>query len=161
MSVDAGSLSDRILRLTREETMEAALALSDELAGDASAPDSAKAFLEEVRDAPLRNLEVTEELARLVLQIAAADSELEPTVREVLDSVGTKAFILGGLEIVALAALAVAALHIIISKGRTADTEIITVKLGPDGQVAEVITSRNQTFGVSTRLGDLVSAVAG
>jgi hypothetical protein len=82
-------------------------------------------------------------------------------VREILDAVGRRAFILGGLEIVALAALAVAALHVVISKGRRDRNKELTVKFGPNGEVTEMVFSEKETFGISADLGGIVAGAVG
>jgi hypothetical protein len=158
---DTHDLILRIQALTREEVMEAALAFGDALDTGEELEGEAGRFVEAVEQAPLKHIEETEELARVLLLVAAGDEELAPTVRRILDGVGGKAFILGGLEIVALASLAVAALHIVISKGRTREKTTTTFKYGPDGKIIEGVVTKEQTFGISPNIGGIVTAVAG
>lgn len=161
MTQDISTLVDRIEALTREEVMEAGLALSQELdAGDVSDAEGRR-FVESVESAPLQHIVEAEELARVLLLAAAADPELAPTVEEILDSVGGKAFILGGLEIVALAALAVAALHIVVSKGRKSDVVETTLHFGPDGRVTDLTVKKDRRFGISANIGKILASAAG
>lgn len=147
MAQDARELIVRIKALSREETMEAALALGAELDTGEEPQGEARRFVDEVEQAPLRHVEETEDLARVLLLAAAADDEYAPTVRRVLDAVGTKAFILGGLEIVALAALAVTALHIVVSKGRTSRTTT-RYECDDEGKPTAVVVEEEK-FGIS------------
>ena len=134
MAEDTKDLVGRIQGLTREETMEAALALGAELGGDAEPPSEARGFLDQVEQAPLRHIDEGEELARVLLIAAAGDEEYAPTVRRIWDEVGQKVFILGGLEIVALVGLAVTALHIVVSKGRTSQSKTTTYEFDSEGK---------------------------
>jgi hypothetical protein len=161
MTEEVPELITRIQALTREEAMEAALALAEELDGGDEPQGEALRFVQAVKTAPLQHIEETEELARIILVAAAADGDLAPTVREILDAIGAKAFILGGLEIVALAALAVGALHVIISKGRKRQKKEITLKFGPNGEVTEMVIHEEVDYGISANLGGIVAAAAG
>lgn len=154
-------LVDRIQALTREEAMEAGLALGQLLDADEVAYDYGRQFVESVEEAPLQHIAEAEELARVLLLAAAADPELAPMVNEVLDAVGAKAFILGGVEIVALAALAVAALHIVVSKGKKSDSSEIAWQFGPDGSVTGLTMKKDTRFGISANIGKVVASAAG
>lgn len=160
MSDDTQNLITRINALTREEAMEAALALGDELNTDEELQGEVRRFVEEVEQAPLQYIEETEELARILLVAAADDNELAPTVRKILDAVGEKAFIFGGLEIIALAELVVAGLQIVISKGQTRNTNTTTFKFNPDGTIAEMVVREEQQFGISPGIGHLLADIA-
>jgi len=161
MAEETPELITRIQALTREEAMEAALALAQELDTGEEPQGEARDFVQAVETAPLQHIEETEELARVLLVAAAADEDLEKTVREILDAIGAKAFILGGLEIVALAALAVAALHIVISKGRSHENKELTLKFGPKGEVTEMVVRKEVAYGISANLGGIVAGAAG
>jgi hypothetical protein len=161
MAEETPELITRIQALTREEAMEAALALAQELEASEEPHGEAGRFVQAVKTAPLQHIEETEELARVLLVAAAADEDFAPTVREILDAIGTRAFILGGLEIVALAGLGVAALHILLSKGRTHENEELTLKFGPNGEVTEMVVRGEVGYGISADLGGVVAGAAG
>ena len=158
MAEDTKELVARIQALSREEAMEAALALGQELEGEAGADTNG--FVEAVEAAPLRHIEQTEELARVTLVVAAADPGLAVTVSEILDNVGAKAFILGGAEIIALAALGVAALRVVLSRGRESESRTTTLKYDEQGNVTEVVIEEQTSYGVSTDLGAVVAGAA-
>jgi hypothetical protein len=161
MAENAQELVARIRALTREETMEAALALGAELDTGEQPQGEARRFLDEVEQGPLRHVHETEELARVLLVTAAADDQYAATVRRILDNLGSKALTLGGLEIVALAALAVTALHIVVSKGRTSHSKTTTFEYGPDGKLAKAVVAEGDRFGISPAVGKVLGAVAG
>jgi hypothetical protein len=161
MAEERPGLITRIQALTREEAMEAALALAQELETGEEPQGEARRFVQAVNTAPLQHVEEIEELARIILVAAAADEDLAPTVREILDAIGTKAFILGGLEIVALASLAVAALHIIISKGRTRENKELTLEFDQNGNVKKMVIHGTTDYGIRADLKGIVAQAAG
>jgi hypothetical protein len=165
MADDITDLISRIRLLSREEAMEAGLALGEDLieSADQSAPLTAASasFVASVEASPLEHIEDVEELARVMLVAAAADPEFGPVVGEILDAVGRKAFLLGGSEIVALAAVAVSALHVVISKGRRAVSKTTTLRFGPDGGVTEFVIEDKVEFGISSSgVADIVESAA-
>ena len=161
MTEEIPDLITRVQALTREEAMEAALALAQELQTGEELQGEARRFVQAVKEAPLQHIEETEELARITLVAAVADEDLAPTVSEILDAIGTRAFILGGLEIVALAALAVAALHIIISKGRTRVDNALTLEFDHDGNVTKMVIRETTNYEISADLKGIVAQAAG
>lgn len=161
MVEETPELISRIQALTREEAMEAALSLAQELETGEEPQGEARRFVQAVKTAPLQHIEQTEELARIILMAAAADEDLAPTVREILDAIGSKAFILGGLEIVALASLAVAALHILISKGRTRENKEVTLQFDQNGNVTKMVIHGTTDYGISADLKGIMAEAAG
>lgn len=161
MTEDIPDLITRIQALTREEAMEAALTLAKELDTGEEPHGEASRFVQAVKTAPLQHIEETEELARIILVAAAADEDLAPTVRETLDAIGTKAFIFGGLEIVALAALAVAALHVVISKGRSREKTELKLEFNEEGKVTKMVVRKDVGYDISADLGGIVAGAAG
>lgn len=157
MSEGTDQLIARIESLSREEAMEAGLALGQELDPNQEADRAGQAFIDAVQAAPLKHIEQTEELARLVLVAAAADPRTADIVRDILDNVGSRAFILGGAEIVALAALAVAALHVVMSRGRQDESRTTTYKFDDQGRVTEMVVEETTTYGISADLGGVVA----
>jgi hypothetical protein len=123
--VGSDELIERIASLTREEAMEAALALDDALRQDTSEPGSP--YVAEVNDKPYEHLAEIEDLSRLVLVAAASQPESRADLEEALDAVGQRAFIFGGAEIVALAGLGVFVFSIIKSRGIASEEEEVEI----------------------------------
>ena len=161
MTEEIPELITRIQAFTREEAMEAALSLAQELQTGDVPQGEALRFVQAVRAAPLQHVEATEELARIILIAAATDEDLAPTVAEILGAIGAKAFILGGLEIVALAGLAVVALHIIISKGRTRESKDLTLEFDPHGNVTKMVVHQTTNYDIPADLKGIVAQAAG
>jgi hypothetical protein len=149
-------LLERLAELTRPEVLEAALAVGEQMGAGEASGEEAESFLAEVKDAPYAALEEVEQLARAALVAAASDPVGREVVREVVDRVGQKAFIFGGLEIVAVAVVGVALLQAVQAKGRTSEEE--TVEEGHDDQGRPYVKRyRKVTYG--PRLGRLLFSV--
>ena len=158
MTDETIELAHRILKLSREEALEAATALGRLLdANGTEPPPGTVAFLNEVEDRPLAYTEEIEGLARVLLLEAAADPELSDDVEEILDATGRTAFIFGGAEIVALAGLAVIALHTILSKGRKREKRS-KYKLDESGRPIELVIEEVE-YGLSPGVGGIVASV--
>ena len=108
---------EKINELDRDQAIEAARFISKSIAGDAQANKDDEALGTIVND-PYGHLPDVESLARLVLISASFTSEGKLEVERAIAGVGRKQFVLGGAEIVALAALGVVALKIIVTKGQ-------------------------------------------
>jgi predicted dinucleotide-utilizing enzyme len=122
-------LVERIVNLSREDAMEAALALQSKFGTAAADTD----YVAEVRESPNAHLAEVDDLARLVLLVGASDPELRESVEEAVEAVGRRAFIFGGAEIVALAAIGAFVFTSVQSKGKATEKKKTTVK--PDGTV--------------------------
>jgi hypothetical protein len=156
---DVQAVVARIQSLTREEAIEAALALEDEVEVEAAAPP-ADEFVATVESAPFDHLPEAEELARVVLVLAALDPETGPKVEEIVDRVGDKAFIFGGAEIVALVGLAVLAIHLFQTKGKKSETETTQIVIAPDG--TQTIMHKTETiYGIDPAVGEVVAGAVG
>jgi len=84
-----------------------------------------------ISDQPYQHLEEIEQMARLLLMEAATTGGYQGYVRSAVEGAGKKQVILGGMEIVALAAISLGALHVILSKGKTSER---TMKKNPRGK---------------------------
>lgn len=139
MTVDPRALAASVAALTREEAIEAALAMAEEIVGpDAHPgsgvwPEAAATFAGEVEESPYAHLPEVDDIARALLIVAGAGEEWGPQVSEVLAGVGRKALVFGAAEIVALAGLGVLALALVLSKGRSREKE--TIEFHEDGKL--------------------------
>jgi hypothetical protein len=123
--------------LSRDQAIEAARWVSRSLVGDKSVDESHPA-LQAIRDQPHAHLPDLENLSRLVLMSIASATEGAAEVERAIAEVGKKQLILDGVEIVTLAALGVAALEIIVTRGHGQTPDIIKF-LDRDGKLyAEV-----------------------
>ncbi|MGH3764189.1 MAG: hypothetical protein ACRDS0_05845 [Pseudonocardiaceae bacterium] len=144
------ALLDTIRSLDEAKALEAAQLLASALDAEPVPTPESPIFA-----APLEHRAEVAELCRLVLSVAATDPETQDLVEESIVGAGRKQLVLGGLEIVALATLALGALHVCISRGRTAEDETITVERRPDGTETTIIR-RSVQYGVSGQLSQLV-----
>lgn len=151
-------LLEKVSGLTREEVLEAALAVGEQLGTKEVSGEESEGFLAEAEGQPYAVLEEVEQLARTALIAAALDPASREAVQEVVDRVGQKAFIFGGAEIVAAGIVALALLQAIQSKGRTSEEE--TLEVGHDDRGRPYVKHRRKiTYGVSPRLGQLLSSI--
>jgi hypothetical protein len=123
-------LFDRISALTREEAMEAAVALQDSFG---NTTDGDTEYVADVKPSPNAHLSEVEDLARMVLLTGAVDPSLRPSVEGAVDAVGRRAFIFGGAEIVALATPGVFLFTSLQSGGKASEKEQNEIK--PDGTI--------------------------
>jgi len=130
---DDTTLATRISDLSREEAFEAVLALDDLLPADAPLDEPARELLAQVEGSPYGLLADVDDLARIMLSAAALTPEWRPAVEEVLDSVGHKAFVFGGTEIIAVGALVITGLSLVLSKGKA--KERVKLELDEDGKL--------------------------
>lgn len=115
----------RINKLGREQLIEAAGFVCRSLVGDEVVDETAPA-LQAIAEQPYRHLPDVESMSRLILISVASTPEGEKEVRDAIAGVGRRQFVLGGTEIVALAALGVVALKIIVTRGRGKINRTIT-----------------------------------
>lgn len=133
---------------------EAAQLLSATLGADAPSDILDRDF----KDHPIEHRANIVDLSRLLLMAAATDPDTQPLVSESIAGTGRKNLVLGGTELVVIAGLAVNALQICLSKGRTSKVEEITIEQREDGTSVASIRSK-VTYGVSARLATLIRAV--
>jgi hypothetical protein len=130
--MDAKELIEQIHQLSRERALEAAGFLADAITEESQPEIGADDKLKEITDQPYEHLEEIEQMARLLLMEAAMIEEYQGYVQSALEGAGKKQVILGGAEIVAIAIVALGALHVVVSKGKVseADTTIIIEENG-------------------------------
>lgn len=150
------ALAGKILALSREQAIEAVLVLQDELSIDESAGD---ALIETWKPSPYEHINDVEDLARVTLLAYAADDATAGVVGDIVDAVGQKNFVFGGSEIIAVGAIALAALQIVLSKGKTSSKR--TVKRSTNGDKETIEITEDVKYGISgvvARLIDIVSS---
>jgi hypothetical protein len=147
-------LTRRILDADRDTVYEAAQLYAATLDPDAGAVEPDHPVLQ----APLEHLEDIEDLARVVLLVAATSDPEEVSVA--LDGAGRRQLVLGGVELVALATLGLGALQILVTKGRTREVTTETVREGAGGD-REVVKTTETTYGISSQLASLLRGVIG
>lgn len=152
------ALVKTIKELPRDQAMEAARFLAEAMA--VTVDKRGATAVEPLTTEPYESLEEIDQLARLLMLASAADPELEDEVRSAIEGAGRKQFIFGGAEIVALAALAVSALHVVMTKGKKGETEKIKVEEKSDGTTVTTI-DRKVTYGITARLGQVLTGYFG
>jgi hypothetical protein len=152
------TLANSIEELPRDQALEAARFLAEAM--DVTPGGSDTKAVEPLTVQPFQNIEEIDQLARLLLLAAASDPELEGKVRQAIDGAGHKQFIFGGLEIVALAVLAITALHVVITKGKKSESEKIKIEEKPDGTTVTTI-DRKVTYGISAKLAGVLNSYFG
>lgn len=150
---DAALLVERIKGLTREEALEAALALADDLgAADHEQDNAIREFTAQVETNAFAHLPEVDDLARILLISAGLQARFRPGVEEILDAAGRKAFIFGGTEIVMLAGLGILALRLILSKAKDKETEHIEITSSDNGKVILKYKHEVRYVSLSTQL---------
>jgi hypothetical protein len=152
-------LVNSIEKLSREETLEAAQNLALQISPNASPNEREEELLKSFIEKPYENIQEIEQLARLVLLTAAADSENEEAVRSAIRGAGRKQLILGGAEIVVLATLALFALNLLVTKGKSSERRSVKIE-EEDGKTTFVIENE-VSYGISPSLGQLLKSYFG
>lgn len=145
----------RIAQLPREAVLEAALALRRELPELSDRRGEVDNFIKAVEREPFANVEDAEAIARTMLLLAALSPAYCSATQAAVAGVGSKAFVFGGAEIIAAAAIAVCGLEVIVSGGIKNRTEVITVEQQGDKRVVRV--ERKIEYGISGRLFELIT----
>lgn len=155
-------LIQRIQDLTREEAMEAALALEDLLggppAGEPELATEAQTFVVELEAEPFASVEDVEELARTALIVAGLDSSYRPAIEDILSRVGNKAFIFGGAEIVAAGIVAVRLVQVILTKGKHSEEGKTEISFDEKGGT-RIVHSHKTVYAAGPKLGGLLSSL--
>jgi hypothetical protein len=149
-------LVNQIESLSREEALEAAQHLGLLISEGRQAGEREEELLRDITNHPYANIEEIEQLSRILLLTAATLDGYEEAVRSAIDGAGRKQLILGGTEIVALAAIGLVALHILMTKGKSAEDEVINIK-EEDGKTV-VSIKRKTTYGISDSLGGILKS---
>jgi hypothetical protein len=155
----SNELIDRIHSLTRDQALEAARFVAKSLAGDEPA-DANIPELKAISEEPYRHLPDVEVLARLVLLSTAVTPEGAAQVEQAIAGAQRKQFILGGAEIVMLAALAVVALKIVVTKGKGKTTRRIKIRM-VDGEPVVEIEEIQESVSISKDLAAILHARLG
>jgi hypothetical protein len=148
-----------IENLSQEEALEAAGFVSEAISADSDRARPETALLKPITDKPYQNIAEIEQLARLLLITAALTPKYEVTVRKAVEGAGQRQFILGGAEIAGLGALALYALHILVTKGKESQEELIEVVTVGDQTTTTI--RKTTKYGVSARLGSMLKSVLG
>lgn len=149
-------LEKQINDLTREETLEAAQYLATKISGVHAPGERERELLQPFTDQPYANIEEIEQLARVLLLTAVNEDGYQDSVKVAIEGAGRKQLILGGAEIVALAGIGLIALHILMTKGKSAEEEAITIE-EKDGRTT-VSIKRKTNYGISGSLGKLLKS---
>ena len=154
-------LLKRIEGASRDEVLEAGRFFADQLAGDSADLKAAKDFAQGVARNPFAQVPALEQLSRALLAAGAQDPKLAVDVEDALDGATRKHFVLGGTEIVALAALAVIALRVIVTRGvgETKSNRRITVH--PDGRVELVVDESTKAITITEDLAAMFRGLVG
>ncbi|HEX8227750.1 MAG TPA: hypothetical protein VF826_00380 [Chloroflexia bacterium] len=152
-------LVSQIEALSREQVLEAAGFLGDRLTSDDAQWLAETPEIRQLTEEPYSNLEDLEQLCRLALVAGALTPEYEDHVRNAILGSGKKQFILGGLEIVALAVLAVGALHVIVTKGKKDEHEIMRITEEDGKKTVEI--QRHTRYGISGKIASMLKATFG
>jgi hypothetical protein len=149
-------LANQIRNLSREEALEAAQHLGLRISGSRQPGEREKELLQEITNHPNANIEEIEQLCRLLLFTAAMTDGYEDAVKAAIAGAGRKQFILGGAEIVALAAIGLVALHIVVTRGKSAEDEVMNVTEENGKTVVSI--QRKTTYGISDSLGKILKS---
>ena len=151
------NLFDDIQNLSREEVLEAVGYLGKSLGISAEEHPREQELLQPLTQQPYANIGDLEQLARLALISAASDPSREQDVRKAIEGAGSKQFILGGAEIVALSVVALFALQVVVSRGKTGEQkeiEIVEEKGKRTIRIREKVT-----LGISDQLAGVLDKV--
>jgi hypothetical protein len=147
-------LIKQIDQLSREEALEAAGFVGKKLTDNRATGDAERAVLDPLTAQPYQHIVELEQLARLVLISGASMPEYEQVVRNAVEGAGKKQFILGGGEIVVISVIALAALHVMVSKGKESEEQVITIE-EKDGQTTTTIRKQVK-YAVGIKLGSIL-----
>jgi hypothetical protein len=151
------NLIEAINKLERDQALEAARFLCQSLVGD-ELVDEGCPELQLIAEQPYAHLPDVESLARLVLISSASVPGSMEQVRKAIAGTGRKQFILGGAEIVALAALAVVALNIVVRGGHGRTAESLTL-LDVDGKPFAKIEKVDEPISISSELAGILRSL--
>jgi hypothetical protein len=152
------TITKKIESLTREQALEAASLLNHLIVEDNASSFSSE-NLNKLLENPYQNVAKIEELCKVILICAYYTPEYKEDTELILDSVGKKNFILGGTEIVAISTIAVAALHIILTRGKKSHEETMVVDT-ENGKVQSK-TVKTEYYSFSDQIGSVIKDVFG
>lgn len=149
-----------ILELPRERAIEAALALGDAIPTVKNTDKQTDDFLRSIGESPYKNIEDIEAIVRIFLLAALEAEQTREKATQAVRGSGQKAFVFGGTELVMVASIAVLALHVIISKGKSSQKESGEVTKNPDGSWS-FEWKKETRFGISGKVADLIESIRG
>jgi hypothetical protein len=148
----------KIEQMSREEAFEAVGFIGAYIAPKASEEGLAQQSLDQLLKQPYANIVELEQLARVTLIGAALTPEYEEVTRKAIEGAGQKHFILGGVEIVALSIVALAVLHVIVTKGKVSETDTFSFE-EKDGKMVAVSQKKEVKYGISPGLAAALKSV--
>ena len=146
-------LQQRIEKLTQEDVFEAAQFFAQEISEGKLSGQCEDEVLKEITKKPFENIDEFEDMAKILLSVAAETPNLQNEVEQAIAGVGKKQFILGGTEIIMLSGLILVGLHILISRGVSSVSESIEYE-EKDGKIF-VRINKKTTYGISSVLGNI------
>jgi len=147
----------KINNLTREQVFEAVGFLGDDINVDIKADDQEANALTPLNERPYEKIEDLEQFARITLVVAAMNPDYVDAVKDAIYGSGKKQFVLGGTEIVALSVIALGALHVIITKGKTSEKQ--TIEIGENDGRVTVKIEKKVTYGISRELSQILKSI--
>jgi Na+-transporting NADH:ubiquinone oxidoreductase subunit NqrA len=154
-------LLKRINGASRDEVLEAARYFADHVAGGSADLKTAKALAQGLAKNPFAQVPALEELSRALLVAGANNPPLSAAVEDALDGAARKHFVLGGLEIVALACLAVTALRVVVAKGVGEEKHKESITIRPDGTVVVVVDKSKKAITITEDLAAIFRGLVG
>jgi hypothetical protein len=156
------SLIATIVGLTREQTLEAAIAFGDSFESDqedaGALPAAVTDFATELETNPHGTVDDAEEIARAALIVAALEPANHDQLAEVLERVGGKLFIFGGAEIIAAGLIATKIIHIVATRGRKSTEETTEILADQDGS-SRIVHKTKTVFEPSEKVGGVIASL--
>jgi len=152
-------LTKLIEKLSRDEVLEVAQNLTLRITQNASKAEREEELPKPFIDRVNENAKETEELARLILLTAAANSERAEDVGWAIAAAGRKELTDGGAEIVVLATLGAFALNLLVTKGDSSDRHAIRIE--EEGGRTTFVIANQISYGISRSLGQFLKSYFG
>jgi hypothetical protein len=152
-------LTKLIEKLSRDEVLEAAQNLTLRITQNASKAEREEELPKPFIDRPNENAQEIEELARLILLTAAANSESAEDVGGAIEAAGRKELTDGGAEIVVLATLGAFALNCLVTKGNSSNRR--TIRIEEEGGRTTFVIENQISYGISRSLGQFLNSYFG
>jgi hypothetical protein len=152
-------LVEKIDGLSREQALEAANFVADVIATEADTQAAEADIQQLLAGQPYQHIKEVEQLARLTLVAAALSPQYEDIVRKSIEASGQKQFILGGLEIVAIGVLALGAIQVLMSHGKTSEHK--KIEIGEKDGNSYVKIDETVTYGLPASLAKILGNIPG
>ena len=151
-----GDLTELIEKLPRAEALEAAQNLTLRVTQNASKDEREEELPKPFIDKPNENVQEIEELARLILLTAAANSESAEAVGCAIQAAGSTESTDGGAEMIVLATLGAFALNLLVTKEVSSDRP--TIKIEEEDGRATFVIENQISYGISRSLGQFLNS---